>query len=425
LPNGVGVHTGSWQREKFPLPRHQLSDVQIRRAKPSAKPRKLFDGGGLFVLVHPNGSRYWRLKYRHGGRERLLALGVYPQVGLAEARERADEAKRLIATNVDPVHHRRAQRASAAVQSAQTFKAIAEEWIAARADAWSPSYADAVRSALAANLYPQIGGIPMKSITVPVIREALLLMEKRGALVALRKVRMWASGVFRYAIATGRAENDPAAPLRGTFKAHEPRNFPALTKAEELGQLMASIAAYDGSPITRAALKMLAYTFVRTGELRGAAWSEFDLEKRMWIISPERMKSGVPHIVPLSDQVVELLSELKLLTGTSQWLFPNERRPQQQMSENTILYALYRMGYHGRATGHGFRSSASTLLNEELNVDADVVERQLAHQERNRVRAAYHRATYLPDRQQMMQRWADFLDDITVKGRPKDRTISS
>jgi integrase len=406
------------------LPRHKLSDLQIRRAKPTSKARKLFDGGGLFVLMHPNGSRYWRLKYRHAGKERLLALGVYPQVGLAEARERAEEAKRLVASGVDPVRDRRARRASALAQSAQTFKAIAEEWIATRAPAWSASYAEAVRSALAANLYPQIGNMPMKSITVPIMREPLLLMERRGALVAVRKVRMWASGVFRYAIATSRAENDPAAPLRGTFKAHEPRNFPALTTAEELGELLVSIAAYDGSLITRAALKMLAYTFVRTGELRGAVWSEFDFEKRTWIIPPARMKNGMPHVVPLSRQAIELLSELKLLTGRSHWLFPNERRPQQHMSENTILYALYRMGYHNRATGHGFRASASTLLNEELKIDADVVERQLAHQERNQVRAAYHRARYLGEREEMMQRWADFLDEITFKASLKAHSSS-
>ena len=399
------------------MPRHQLSDLQIRRARPTSKARKLFDGGGLFVLVHPNGSRYWRLKYRHAGKERLLALGVYPQVGLSEARERADEAKRLVASGVDPVRDRRARRASTVAQSAQNFKAIAEEWIATRAPAWSASYTEAVRSALAANLYPQIGNMPVNSITVLVLREALLLMEKRGALVALRKVRMWASGVFRYAIATGRAEADPAAPLRGTFQAHKPHNFPALTKADELGKLLASIDTYDGSPITRAALKVLAYTFVRTGELRGAEWSEFDFAKRLWTIPAGRTKTRAPHLVPLSRQVINLLTELKPLSGGSRWVFPNERRPQQPMSENTILYALYRLGYHGRATGHGFRATASTLLNE-TGFDADVVERQLGHQERNKVRAAYHRAEYLDNRCEMMQKWADFTDDLRKTSRP-------
>lgn len=393
------------------MPRHQLSDVQIRRTKPALKPRKLFDGGGLFLLVHPNGSKYWRLKYRYAGKERLLALGVYPKVGLADARAQSDEAKRLIAAGVDPVHDRRARRTTANAESAQTFKALAEEWIASRAGAWSRSYADTVRSALANNLYPQIGSMPVKSITVPVIREALLLMEKRGARVALRKVRMWASLIFRYAIATGRAEVDPAAPLRGTFQAHQPRRFAALTKPEELGQLLADIDTYDGSIVTRLALKILAYTFVRTGELRGAVWSEFDFSKEIWTIPAGRTKTRAPHVVPLSRQVIHVLMELKQITGRTRWVFPSERRSEQAMSENTILYALYRLGYHGRTTGHGFRASASTLLNE-LGFDADVIERQLGHQERNKVRAAYHRAEYLDARREILQKWADYLDEL-------------
>jgi integrase len=244
------------------------------------------------------------------------------------------------------------------------------------------------------------------------MREALLLMERRGALAALRKVRMWASLVFRYAIATGRADADPAAPLRGTFKAHKGRNFAAVTKAEEFGSLVAKVRGYDGSPVTRLAMMLMAYTFVRTGELRGAEWSEFDVEGALWRIPAERMKMGEEHIVPLSRQALEALSELKALTGTSRLLFPNERKPNAPMSENTILFALYRLGYHSKATGHGFRSSASTLLNE-LGFDPDVIERQLAHRERNKVRAAYHRAEYLSERGEMMQKWADYIDELT------------
>jgi integrase len=402
------------------LPRHQLSELQVRRVKPAEKPRKMFDGGGLYLLIHPNGSRYWRLKYRHAGKERLLALGVYPEVSLADARERADDARRLVASGVDAVHDRRARRASSAVESAQTFRAIAEEWLATRAGVWSSSYAEGVRSALAFNLYPQIGSLPIRQITVPIMREALLPMERRGTLVALAKARMWASGVFRYAIATGRAEQDPAAPLRGTFKAHKPKNFPALTKADELGALLAAIEKYDGSPVTRAALKLLALTFVRTGELRMAEWLEIDLDRTTWTIPAERMKMRTPHIVPLSQQAVEVLEDLHRLTGRSKYIFPNERRPQMPMSENTILYGLYRLGYHSRATGHGFRASASTLLNE-LGFDADVIERQLAHQERNKVRAAYHRAEYLEERRQMMQRWADYVEELRAEAETRSK----
>ena len=412
-PSNHGVHFERWT-----LARDQLSDLKIRRARPAKKPYKLYDGGGLFLLVHPNGSRYWRLKYRGAGKERLFAIGVYPEVGLADARARASEARRLVAAGVDPVHDRRARRASSAAELAQTFKALAEEWIASRSETWSPTYAEAVRSALAANLYPLIGTVPIRSITVPMLREALLLMEKRGTLVALRKVRMWASGVFRYAVATGRADSDPAAPLRGTFKAHKSKNFPALTKADELGQLLAAIETYAGSPVTRAGLRLLAYTFVRTGELRGAEWPEFDLDKALWTIPAERMKNRAMHLVPLSSQALEVLTELKPLTGRSRWVFPSERRQQRPMSENTVLYALYRLGYHGRATGHGFRASASTMLNE-LGFDADVIERQLAHRERNRARAPYHRSEYVAERREMMQRWADYLDEMRLNAKNK------
>jgi integrase len=368
----------------------------------------LADGNGLFLLVHPNGSRYWRLKYRLGGKEKLFAIGVYPEVSLADAREKALSARRLIREGHDPVAARRVARSERAAVS-ETFKALAEEWIAARAHEWSPSYREAVQTALAANLYPQIGGLPIRSITVPVLRESLQLMERRGALSALRKVRMWASMVFRYAIATGRADTDPAAPLRGTFKAHKPRNFAALTDPREFGRLMVGIIHYDGSPLTRSALLLMAYTFVRTGELRGAEWSEIDESAALWRIPAHRMKMGEEHLVPLSRQALQVLSYLRELTGRGRLLFPNERRPEKPMSENTVLYALYRLGYHGRATGHGFRASASTMLNE-LGYDPDVIERQLAHRERNKIRAAYHRAEYLKERRDMMQGWADQVD---------------
>ena len=270
-----------------------------------------------------------------------------------------------------------------------------------------------MRSALAANLYPQIGALSVRSITVLILREALLLMERRGALIALRKVRMWASMVFRYAISTGRADNDPAAPLRGTFKARKSRNFAALTKASEFGELVAKIHRYDGSPVTRCALLLMAYTS-RTGELRSAEWNESDFDGAMSRIPAERMKMREAHLVPLSRQAVQVLTELRPLTGNSHWVFPNERKALKPMSENTILYALYRMGYHSRATGHGFRSSASTILNE-LGFNADVIERQLAHQERNKVRAAYHRAEYIPERIKMMEQWGKYVDELAMR----------
>jgi integrase len=394
------------------MARDLLSDAKIRHLRPGSEPRKVHDGGGLYLHIHPNGSRYWRLKFRLARKERVFAIGVYPEVSLGDAREKALATRRLIRDGIDPVADRRKSRAS---NSAETFQAIAEEWIESQSNEWSPTYVEAVKSALTANLYPQIGNLPVRSIDVPTMRNALLLMEKRGALAALRKVRMWASGVFRHAVATGRAEGDPAATLRGTFKSHKPRNFAALTKPDEFAELMRRISSYDGSIITRCGLLLMAYTFTRTIELRAAKWSEFDLDKSTWKIPAERMKMGEEHIVPLSRQALAIIEELKSLTSTSEFLFPNEKNSRKPMSENTLLYALYRLGYHKRSTVHGFRSSASTLLNEELDFEADVIERQLAHQERNKVRGAYHRAQYLPKRREMMQAWADFIDKLAAK----------
>src|SRR3954451_18960176 len=241
------------------MARDRLTDFKVRQAKPGPKAYKLYDGGGLFLHVQPNGSRYWRLKYRTAGKEKLFAIGVYPEIGLSEARAKALEAKGLIRDGADPVVERRRHRAGQAAASAEIFQAIAEEWIAARGDTWGPTYREAVHSALAANLYPHIGALPIRSITVPILREALLYMEKRGTLAVLRKVRMWASLVFRYAIATGRSESDPAAPLRGTFKIPRSRNFSALTKQEEFGTLVKGVQSYDGSVTTRCALLLAAY----------------------------------------------------------------------------------------------------------------------------------------------------------------------
>jgi len=394
------------------MARDLLSELKVRQAKPRAKPYKLHDGGGLYLHVHPNGSKYWRKKFRHLGKERVLAIGVYPDVSLACARDEAVNARRLIKDGIDPVAERRRARGN---DTAETFNVIAEEWIESRKNIWSPSYCDAVRSALATNLYPHIGSLPIRAITVPVMRDALLVMEKREVLSALRKVRMWASGVFRHAIATGRAENDPAGPLRGTFKAHKPRNFAAITKAEELGELITKIRTYDGSIITRSALLLMVYTFPRTGELRGAKWEEFNFEKSEWRIPAQRMKMKQEHLIPLSRQALAILQELKVITGNSEFVFPNENNGTKPMSENTMLYALYRLGYHKRSTVHGFRSSASTLLNEQLGLAPDVIERQLAHQERNKVRAAYHRAQYLSQRREMMQKWSDYVDRLLTE----------
>jgi integrase len=395
------------------MPREILSELKVRQAKGRNKPYKLHDGAGLYLYVQPNGAKYWRLKYRYQDKERLYSIGVYPDVGLSVAREEALKARRLIQQGTDPVAERKMSRNA----RPETFQTIAEEWIESRAGTWSPTYKESVETALAANLYPHIGDHSIRSITVPIFRNTLLIMENKEILAALRKVRMWAEGVFRYAIATGRAENNPAQLLRGTFKAHKPKNFAAITNAKEFGELIRKISSYEGEVMTRLALLLMAHTAQRTKELRLAKWSEFDLQEENWTIPKERMKMGKEHIVPLSKQAIAILEQLKTLNGTSEFVFPHITNNRKAMSENTMIYAMYRMGYHGRATVHGFRSSASTLLNK-MGYNPDWIERQLSHQEKNKIRAAYHREQYLEERRGMMQYWSDYIDQLAAYAAP-------
>jgi integrase len=385
-----------------------LADLQIRRAKPATKPYKLVDGKGLYLLVHPNGSKYWRLKYRIGGKEKLLAIGVYDEVSLGAARKARDAARALVGEGRDPVIERQQRKAENLAALGTTLDVVAREWMAANAERWSPAHVEKVRSILENNLLGSLGSLPVNAITPEMLLGVLRKIEKRGALEVAFRVRQWSSAVFRYAIATGRAREDPAAVLRGALKTRTPESHASLGH-DEIGEFARKVEGYDGQPATRLGLMLLALTFVRPGELRAAEWSEFDLRAAEWRIPAERMKMRAPHIVPLSRQAIEILRELQKITGHSRLLFPNERRPETYTSENTFLYALYRLGYHGRATGHGFRASASTILNE-LGFHSDVIERQLAHAERNKIRAAYNKAEYLPERCALMQDWADLLD---------------
>jgi integrase len=385
-----------------------LTDLQIRRKKPAPKSYKLVDGKGLYLLVHPNGSKYWRLKYRIAGRERLLAIGVYDEVSLIEARKARDAARTLVSEGRDPVIERKQRKAENLAALGTTLEVIAREWMAANAQRWSPAHREKVRGILENNLFPTLGSLPVSAITPEMLLGVLRKIEERGALEIAFRTRQWSSAVFRYAISTGRAREDPAAVLRGALKTRTPESHASLSH-DEIGEFARKVEGYDGQPATRLGLMVLALTFVRPGELRAAEWGEFDLGAAEWRIPAERMKMRAPHIVPLSRQAVQVLKELQKATGHSRWLFPNERRPETYTSENTFLYALYRLGYHGRATGHGFRSSASTICNE-LGFHADVIERQLAHAERNKIRAAYNKAEYLPERGALMQDWADLLD---------------
>jgi integrase len=391
-----------------------LSDAKVRNAKPRQKPYKIADGEGLFLYVTPSGGKYWRFKYFFGGKEKLLALGVYPEITLADARERRTQARRTLALGQDPGEAKKEAKRLATFKSANTFDAIAREWFENRKAGWAPSSARTMLDRLERHAFPKLGPRPIADITAPEVLAMLRAVEARGTVHTARRVMQLCGQVFMYAIATGRAERNPVPDLRGAIGTTVVKHRPYL-HAAELPEFLRKLTSYDGDLLTRLALRLLLLTFVRTIELRGATWTEIDLDKAEWRISAQRMKMNELHIVPLSRQAVAVLRELENLTGTQQYIFPNQNTPGKFMSENTMLYALYRMGYHSRATGHGFRSTASTILNEH-GFRADVIERQLAHSERNSVRAAYNHAQYLAERREMMQWWADYLDEVTAEG---------
>ena len=398
-------------RELPPMP---LTDTAIRNAKPGEKPRKLADERGLFILVTPKGGKWWRLKYRFGDKEKLLALGVYPDVSLKDARARRDEARKLLAEGIDPGEHRKAEARERKLSAKNSFEAVAREWLENIHDKWTPRhYADTLKR-FETYIFPELGARPIAEVDAPALLAVLRKIEKKGAGETARKVHRACSQVFRYAIATSRCKSNPAADLRGALKPKGKVEHRAALTTAELPELLRKIEAYDeqggGDSQTKLALKLLALTFVRTGELREAEWGEFDLDHAEWRIPADRMKMKEPHFVPLSLQAVEVLRQLQAINGGYRYVFPG-RNPEKPMSKNTALFALYRMGYHSRMTGHGFRAVASTALNE-MGFKPDVIERQLAHAERNKVRAAYHRSEYLAERRQMMQVWGDYLDKL-------------
>jgi integrase len=392
-----------------------LTDTRIRNAKPAAKAYKLSDGGGMYLLVAPDGARYWRLDYRFSGKRRTLALGVYPTVTLATARTLRERARALLAKGSDPSAAKKAAKRAAKVVSENTFEAIAREWIDSQRKRLAPKYCALLRARLEADIFPQIGSRPIADIDAPDLLEALRKVEKRGVIETARRLRQTCGQVFRYAIATGRAKHDPSAALRGALSSPgKPRGHRAMA-LKEVPNFLSALAAYDGNLRTRFALRLMVLTFARTTELRAAQWSEFenlDGAEPLWRIPADRMKMKREHLVPLAPQAVAVLRELRALPGSdaSPFLFPSPGR-EGCMSNNTMLYALYRMGYHGRATVHGFRAMASTALNE-MGFRPDVIERQLAHEEQNSVRAAYNRAEYLGERRAMMIQWADRLDAL-------------
>lgn len=395
-----------------------LTDTKIKNAKPQAKPYKLADEKGLFLLVHPNGSRYWRWKFRVGGKEKLLAFGVYPDVSLKAAREKRDEGRKALASGVDPSFKRKAEKRAAKLMQANTFETVAVEFLGKQRIRWSEKHIKGMTTRLEANVFPDIGDRPIGEIEAPELLEVLREIEDRGAYDLAHRMRQICGAVFRYGIATGRCKRDPAADLRGALTSHKKKNIAAI-KPEELAELLSAIDRYDGHVQTRLGLQLMALTFLRTTELIGGEWSEISVERAVWTVPAARMKMKTEHIVPLSTQALAILEQLRGLNGSFKFIFAG-RNPRKHVSTNTLLFALYRMGYHSRMTGHGFRSVASTALNEahgprgEKLFHVDLIERQLAHMERNKIRGAYNRAEYLPERRIMMQWWADHLDALRM-----------
>lgn len=389
-----------------------LTDIVVRNAKPESKPRKLADEKGLFLLIHSNGSKYWRYKYRFGGKEKLLSLGVYPDVSLAQARQRRDDARKLLANEVDPgILKQEAKRANKEI-AGNSFEAIGREWYAKHSPNWAASHGDKIIRRLERDIFPWIGARPIAEITAHILLATLRRIESRGALETAHRAHQNCSQIFRYAVATGRAERDPSVDLRGALPPAKEKHHASITNPAAIGELMRSLEGYQGSFVTRCALQLAPLLFVRPGELRHAEWSEIELEKAEWRIPGEKMKMRAVHIVPLCVQAVKILRDLQALTGNGKYVFPGVRTASRPMSENTVNSALRRLGYaKEELTGHGFRSMASTLLNEH-GWNRDAIERQLAHAERDSVRAAYNYAEHLVERRKMMQEWADYLEGL-------------
>jgi len=387
-----------------------LTDTEIRRSKPGEKPYKISDSGGLHLMITPTGGKLWRWKYRFDSAEKLMALGRYPDISLAEARERRDAARKRLANGIDPMVERKTEKTAVREATEHAFEKVAELWLEHWRGNKSAHHAATTASRLRANVYPVLGNRPINEIEPMEVVQLVKAVEARGALDMAKRILQVTGMIFRYALAHGIAKRNPAAEIRPSdiLKPTRQKNM-ARIDARELPALLRAIELYQGKHLTRLAVKMMALTFVRTSELIGARWEEFDLEAKRWMIPGMRMKMKTPHIVFLSRQAVEVLDLLRDLSGSCDLLFPGEQNRNKPMSNMTILKALERMGYKGRMTGHGFRGLASTILHEQ-GYNHEHIELQLAHAPRNEVSAAYNHALYLEPRARMMQDWADFLE---------------
>ena len=395
-----------------------LTDTAIRTAKSTDKAVKLFDGGGLYLEIAPSGGKWWRLKYRFQGKEKRISLGTYPTVSLKDARERREQAKRLIEQGIDPSNQRKeAKAAAAAIEQEQntTFEAVARDWFSKKRNAWTPGHQKKILSRLENQLFPILGDKLFPALEPADFLTAIQKAESRGAIETAHRLAQLCGQVSRYARIVGLTRYDVAAGLTEALTPVQTNHYATITDPAEVGHLLRAIDEYAGEPSICFALKVLPFVFVRSVELRGAEWREFDFESATWIIPAERMKMKRPHTVPLARQVITLLNDLHSLTGNGRYLFPSLFSASRPISDMGLLNALRRMGYaKGVMTIHGFRSLASTLLNEQ-GYRADVIEAQLAHGEKNAIRAAYNHAEYFPERRQMMQEWADYLDELKTE----------
>lgn len=393
----------------------KLTYTKCKASKANEKPYKIADGGGLYLEIMPNGSKCWRMKYRYLGKEKRLAFGVYPIVSLADARDERDKAKKLLVQGVDPSGAKKEERRDAVRNAENTFKAVALEWHENQLARWSKNHALNVMRRFDVDIFPYIGSRPIVDIDPPELLDVLRRIEKRGALDVTSRVKQIAGQVFRYGIATGRCQRDPSADLKGALKANQTTHFACLN-IKEMPEFLDKLEKNDARLFhrTRRAIRLLMLTFVRTNELINATWDEFDLDNAIWEIPGWRMKMRNPHIVPLSRQALEILKAQKEEIGhlNTSWVFPNQVRPKDSMSNNTILFAIGRMGYKKRMTGHGFRALAMTNIKEKLGYRHEVVDRQLAHVHKSKIDRAYDRAQFLDERTKMMQEWADYLDAV-------------
>ena len=389
----------------------KLTDINIKKAKPCDKPRKMSDGGGLYILIETTGGKLWRFQYRFEGKQKLLALGKYPDVSLQEARERHLEARKQLTHGIDPAAVKQAQKAAGKERLANSFEVVAREWF----EVWKEDKSESTRNRalimLKKDMFPNIGGKPVSGISAQEILAVCRRVESRGAIDTAHRVKDTISQIIRYAIATGRADRDPVPDLRGALKTAQTKNFPAFIEPDKVAELLRAIDAYQGTPVVRAALRIAPLVFVRPVELRTAKWADIDLDRAEWKYTVSKTKTE--HLVPLSRQTVEILKDLYQLTGEDEYVFPGVR-PGRPMSDMTINRALQTMGYDTKTemTGHGFRAMARTILHERLRFPEEFIERQLAHSKQDPNKGAYDRTKFIDDRRPMMQTWADYLDDL-------------